>query len=607
MSFFTHVTQRLFVALAGAAAFVCAPNIAAAPAQVRVGYVETAEPGYLTRTVLPVVHAIEKATPGTHVQLVGLSSITLTDVVRQSNPDFIISPAADFLRLLDTTGAHPIVTRKSSHAQSPTQSVGATIITQASREDITDLISLRGKRVASTLPTSIDGWLSVRMELEKNGLDSRNFFESVDFLNFSYPNVFVSILSGAYDAVAVPTCLLERAQDEGLIEKGLVKVINQKDDQTSTCAHSTDLYPDLIVSSSPRTDLDLVKAVTISLLSGSEQSPLYSWYVTSDFHALRNLEETLKIGPWSYLAEWTPSALWQRYKTGILTALALLAAFIFNEWRLRRLVVQRTQELTQTMNERDELAKSHARSRERISQMERLGTISQLCAMIAHELKQPVGAVLNYLAVIRLIEMNNQSDDAQPNPKLDKAMSGAETEARRIAQIIDRVRGYARKQSRQAVRCDLHEVISLAKKNVLVSLKTPVKIDLNLARHAYVMGEPLELELLFLNLMKNAAQAVDSIPDGLVSVTLRDTRKNIEVTVSDNGPYLDDESFKRLTRVSESVKEDGLGLGLGIVRNLVDENAGQMHVERLPIRGLCFTVTFDRADDAGKTTKECQQ
>ena len=573
------------------------------PTTIRIGFVETASPGYLTRTVLPVARAVEQSLPGTRVSLIGLSSISLVESVSRRKPDFVISPAADFLRIVDAMGAHPIATRKSSHAQSPVQSAGATIIAKVDRSDITDLKSLKGKRIASTLPTSIDGWLGVRMELEKQGFDSNRFFGQVDFLNFSIPNVFVSVLSNAYDAGTVPTCLLERAQDEGLIEAGLLKVINSKEDGVSTCAHSTDLYPDLITASLPWTDEELVRSVTITLLGSANDASDYSWYGTSDFHSLRNLEETLHIGPWSYLEDWSVSGIWNRFKAWIWAFIVILLGIAFNEWRLRKLVIERTKKLTKTMEERDRLAASHAQSRERISQMERIGAISQLCTMIAHELKQPVGAVLNYLAVIRLTAMKDKSE----NPLVNKAMTGAEQEARRIAQIIDRVRGYARKQRREAVKTNLNEVIQTAKKNLSVALKKATKIELNLAPQADVMGEPLELELLFLNLMKNAAQAVADMPDGKVTVVLRNTGANIEVTVTDNGPYLDDNAFKKLTKVSESVKEDGLGLGLGIVRSLVDENGGRLQVERLSIRGLCFTVTFDAADAVTPQDSKAQE
>lgn len=594
------LTAALAAVLGAAAGLSYAQN---AQPTIRIGYVETAQPGYLARTVLPVAQSIEKANPTARVTLFGLSSIALTDAVGQMRPDFVITPAADFLRIVDAMGANPIATRKSMHATSHSESAGATILARVDRKDITSLESLRGKRIASTLPTSLDGWLAIRMELKKRGYEAEDFFADVDFLNFSIPNVFVALLSGAYDAGAVPTCIFERAQEEGLIEPGLLRVVSPKNDGISTCAHSTDLYPDLVVASLPWSDPEVVRSATIALLAGSDPNADFGWYIASDFHSLRNLEETLHLGPWSYLEDWSVSGIWNRYRAWVLAALVLLLFVILNEWRLRQLVIERTQELTKTMQERDELAASHARSREHISQMERMGAISQLCAMIAHELKQPVGAVLNYLAVIRLTSMKNE----EKNPLVDKAMTGAEQEARRIAQIIDRVRGYARKQAREAVKTDLNPVIQTARKNLSAALKKAASIELNLAPHAYIMGEPLELELLFLNLMKNAVQAVANQPDGKVAVVLRDAAGSVEVTVTDNGPFLDDAAFKKLTVVQESVKEDGLGLGLGIVKSLVDENGGRLQVERLPVRGLCFTVTFDSAGSLEENTQALEK
>ena len=127
-------------------------------------------------------------------------------------------------------------------------------------------------------------------------------------------------------------------------------------------------------------------------------------------------------------------------------------------------------------------------------------------------------------------------------------------------------------------------------------------------------GDPLEIELLLLNVMKNAAEAVQELPDGAVLVKFRreilprplaenpppspaaPSAEAVIVEVEDNGPRLSDEAFERLTRVSQSVKDEGLGLGLGIVRSLVEENGGRIAITRredLSGRGLRVTLCFD--------------
>ena len=133
-------------------------------------------------------------------------------------------------------------------------------------------------------------------------------------------------------------------------------------------------------------------------------------------------------------------------------------------------------------------------------------------------------------------------------------------------------------------------------------------------RRLIMRGDPLEIELLLLNVMKNAAEAVQGLPDGAVLVKFRretlpsplaenpspspaaPSAEAVIVEVEDNGPRLSDEAFERLTRVSQSVKDEGLGLGLGIVRSLVEENGGRIAITRredLSGRGLRVTLCFD--------------
>ena len=285
------------------------------------------------------------------------------------------------------------------------------------------------------------------------------------------------------------------------------------------------------------------------------------------------------------------------------------------------------------MEERDRLAQRERAVRDRLSSLERMGAISQLCAMIAHELKQPVGAVINYVAVVKLKlglqtvpglpgETALNASERPVDPLLLRALAGAEGEAHRIAAIVDRVRSYARRQHAEPVPVDIVRETQNALRSLKAELRPFVVIrppfsltadDASKGR-LIIRGDPLEIELLLLNVMKNAAEAVQGLPDGAVLVKFRreilprpsaehpapspaaPPAKAVIVEVEDNGPRLSDEAFERLTRVSQSVKDEGLGLGLGIVRSLVEENGGRIAITRredLSGRGLRVTLCFD--------------
>lgn len=293
----------------------------------------------------------------------------------------------------------------------------------------------------------------------------------------------------------------------------------------------------------------------------------------------------------------------------------------------------RTRELREALAERARLEEAERAARLRLGELERMGAISQLCAMIAHELKQPVGSVINYMAVLRMrlaqLAAGSSSDKASGNstgkgltpgsvpsteatdaadPVLSRAVSGAEKEARRIAEIVDRVRAYAKREKRSSRPVDLYERLEAAVAGARRSRKGTIETECAAADASghpiRVEGDPLELELLFLNLIKNAleASALTTDPAGpRVRVMLETgpkapelTEAEVRVRVVDNGPRLSDEAFERLKRVSESVKADGLGLGLAIVRNIVDEHGARLALRRMPECGLEAAVTFDR-------------
>ena len=645
------------VGFVGCVFLFCLPGFAAAPAtvdapperaptrSVLIGVVESSETDFPSTTLRPTIEAIERHVPGARVSVVRLSSITLLSDIDRVRPDLFIAPSADFRRVLDATGAHPIATRLSTAAVNPAQSVGAAFVVRSDRSDMATLADLKGKRTAATLPTALDGWLAARLEVQEAGYDSKDFFGDVHFMTYGVPNVVSSVLAGQFDVGILPACALERAQAQGLVEPGALKVIAPVTDELLACRHSTRLYPDWVAGALPGTDPELARLMTIALLTpvkpdDSRTDGRYVWQVTSDFHAVRELERSLHLGEWAYLESWTPEALWRRFKWYLLAIGLALGSILFHEWRLRRLVDVRTRELREALAERARLEEAERAARLRLGELERMGAISQLCAMIAHELKQPVGSVINYMAVLRMrlaqlaagsstanstgktagqstgkgtvpVSVPPAADVADAvDPVLSRAASGAEKEARRIAEIVDRVRAYAKREKRSPRPVDLYERLEAAVAGARRSRKGTVETDYAPAdaenRPILVEGDPLELELLFLNLIINALEASAQTTDPAgprVRVMLETGPKapelaegDVRVCVVDNGPRLSDEAFERLKRVSESVKADGLGLGLAIVRNIVDEHGARLALRRLPECGLEAAVTFDRVE-----------
>ena len=564
--------------------------VSAAPssaAVLRLGVVTTTEPGFAATTVTPVVSEMEKLRPDDVVHVVQIAEHDLLNDIERERPDLLICSAWCFLNVLNDIGAHPVATRKTDRAASAVASIGAALVVRSDRTDLRTLEDLRGKKAAATLPHSVDGYPAVRLMLREKGFSDEKFFSGVNFLTFTVPDVLSTVLSGDADVSILPACALERAQEEGLVEPGLLRVIGLPPDGALACSRSTALYPDITAGILPWTPNELTRDFLTALLE-SGHADGYEWVATSDLRSVSNLYQELHLGRWAVLDDTSLSGLWKRYGRYAVFALLLVLLLIANEYRLKRLVEHRTAALTKTLREKELLARKEEAARERLASLERMGAISQLCAMIAHELKQPMGAVLNFLAVLRMRSGESIKDD----PVAERAMEGAQNEARRMAEIVDRVRGYAKRQRRTPEPVDLGRTIDEALSHLKPGPQTTVRREV--APNVFVAGDPLELELLVLNLVKNAVQALDAAEGGTVTVKLARTDEfGAVLSVTDDGPPLSDEIFAKLLKVSESVKEGGLGLGLAIVRNIVDEHSATLTIERLPERGLRVTVRFD--------------
>lgn len=587
--------RSIALALSLGAFLSASPSSAAV---IRLGVVTTTEPGFAATTVTPVVSEMEKLRPQDVVHVVQIAEHDLLHDIERERPDLLICSAWCFLNVLSDIGAHPVATRKTDRAASAVASIGAALVVRSDRTDLRTLEDLHGKKAAATLPHSVDGYPAVRLMLREKGFSDEKFFSSVNFLTFTVPDVLSAVLSGDADVSILPACALERAQEEGLVEPGLLRVVGLPPDGALACSRSTDLYPDITAGILPWTPNKLSRDFLTALLE-SGHADGYEWVATSDLRSVSNLYQELHLGRWAVLDDTSLSGLWKRYGRYAVFALLLVLLLIANEYRLKRLVEHRTAALTKTLREKELLARKEEAARERLASLERMGAISQLCAMIAHELKQPMSAVLNFLAVLRMRCGESIKDD----PVAQRAMEGAQNEARRMAEIVDRVRGYAKRQRRTPEPVDLARTIDEALSHLKPGPKTTVRREV--APNVFVAGDPLELELLVLNLVKNAVQALDAAEGGTVTVTLARTDEfGAVLRVTDDGPTLSDEIFAKLLKVSESVKEGGLGLGLAIVRNIVDEHGATLTIERLPERGLAVTVRFDTLnpnDPADKT------
>ena len=218
----------------------------------------------------------------------------------------------------------------------------------------------------------------------------------------------------------------------------------------------------------------------------------------------------------------------------------------------------------------------------------RLVTMGEMASSVAHELNQPLTAITNYCngMVSRVRADTIGKDD------LVAALQKTARQAERAGLIIRRIRAFVKRSEPQRQPAQAKQIVEDAVDLAGIELRRR-----NVAIHTYVaqrlpvmMVDPILIEQVVLNLLKNAAEAIDSaqLPASRRHIELRvvprhtpEERGVIEFSVTDMGPGLKEEVIARLYEAFFSTKAEGLGIGLSLCRTIVESHRGRMQAQNL--------------------------
>ncbi len=218
----------------------------------------------------------------------------------------------------------------------------------------------------------------------------------------------------------------------------------------------------------------------------------------------------------------------------------------------------------------------------------RLVTMGEMASSVAHELNQPLTAITNYCNGMVSRVKAGSIEQADLIAALEKTARQAE----RAGLIIRRIRAFVKRSEPQRQPTQAKQVIDDAVDLAGIELRRR-----NVAIHTYVaqrlpliMVDPILIEQVVLNLLKNAAEAIDSaqLPAARRHIELRVVPRHtpeeggvIEFSVTDMGPGLADEVISRLYEAFFSTKPEGLGIGLSLCRTIIESHRGRMRAQNL--------------------------
>ena len=229
---------------------------------------------------------------------------------------------------------------------------------------------------------------------------------------------------------------------------------------------------------------------------------------------------------------------------------------------------------------REELKKAQ----EELIQANKYKVIGELAAGIAHEIRNPLGSIQGSLEILR--------KDYKVEDSKYEFLNILLKEVARLNKVITDFLNYARPALPNLIETDINQLISetvlilssqVAKKGV--GLKT--ELDKNLPR---IKADPSQLKQAFINLILNSLEAIEGNGQVLIS-TLQDKSK-VMVKFRDTGKGMSEETKGKIFTPFFSTKENGAGLGLGIVERIVQNHKGEIKVESYLGKGTTFTLIF---------------
>lgn len=242
---------------------------------------------------------------------------------------------------------------------------------------------------------------------------------------------------------------------------------------------------------------------------------------------------------------------------------------------------QRLQERYELLQrETEELRAALRRKEEEIRQAERLSMLGETAAAMAHEVRNPLGAIRLFISLLE-----RDCSDRPPALEILKQMNAS---VRALDNLVSNILHFSRDSALPLSPLNVHQLVHAKVDELRGSVGAKARFVLNLEGSPFILGHEQTLGQALYNLLINALQATGH--RGVITVTSRSTvRDTFELVVHDNGPGVPNEVLQRAFEPFVSTRNEGTGLGLAIVRQIIEKHGGVVSVAN--DGGARFTIT----------------
>ncbi|HHX8602626.1 TPA: sensor histidine kinase [Vibrio alginolyticus] len=540
----------------------------------------------------PTIDWLNQQIYDVHFVLHPLNLDEMGEAVKFQTMDFILTNPGQAVRLGRQYALSWMATLTSRASQNSNYGIGSALVVRANSSYQT-VQDVSGRPVAAVSEKAFGGYLTMRYQIVKMELNPNDFFSDVRYLGFPIDANLYQLRDGNVEAAVVPACLLEQMLSEGLLQPGNYRVLNQQPNERSLCAVSTPLYPNWSFAKTERGSAQIAKQIAQVLLAMPPEHPAViaagasGWTSPVSLLSIDKLYQALDLHPlqqpwWSEALRWLRSH--QEWAWALFMFVIVLNAYHFwLEYRFSK--------------SKQALEQTSLRLKEKSEQLEhsqRVAIVGEIGTSLAHELNQPLAAIRNYSegGLLRLAKKRPHEDIV---PVLEKIQGQVE----RADAIIQRLRTLIRKRSVDKTSCDLQVLIDdtiellhfrMQKQNISIVASTEGNIR-------PLLVDAVGVQQVLVNVISNAIDACTLFQEkyhssgyqGKIALHCDYQISQLSIRVLDNGTGLQQENP---TQAFVSSKEEGLGLGLAICRDVMEMHCGEFVISSTAPHGCLVELVF---------------
>ncbi len=562
----------------------------------------------------PTMDWLSERIPGKHFVLKPFNLEEMADAVKGVEVDFVITNPGQAVRLgrqydlswMATMTSHNFEDRSISN----TRSIGSALVVRRMSPYIS-LEQLSGKPIAAVSENAFGGYLTMRYQVMQQGLNPNHFFSNTQFLGFPIDASLYQLREGHIEAAVVPSCLVENMISEGLLVAGQYRIIENQAPEGFRCQVSTPLYPNWSFAKTERASSALAKQMSQVLFAMPKSSApaiaanASGWTSPTSLLSIDKLYQQLDMHPLQQ-PWWKEALIWLKYNQQWAWAFFILVVLLnaYHFW-LEYKFSRSKKQLEATLH------KLKSKS-EQLEHSQRIAVVGELGSSLAHEINQPLAAIRNY-SEGGLLRISKNKPLTDIEPVFEKIQSQVD----RADAIIQRLRNMIKKRSSEKSQTDIEQLLT----------DTIELLQFRLHKHKitierYAVGKPIKLNVdsvglqqVIVNLINNATDACNAQQHREQSAASDIDNKNSEpatikviteyqpdkimLSIIDNGTGLDF-TEQEVTQAFVSNKENGLGLGLAICQDVIEDHSGQMTITSLTPHGchVAVTLPFSLSNDS---------